>query len=310
MKNKLLALLATIGLVSSASAVEINENLSISGFIDGSYQKGDGGADDSLGIDEVEVDLSLNVGSVAGEIHIDQTGAEAVNIEQAFFTYSLENGVSVTLGSYGSALGLEGADPTSLYTFSRAYNDTYNFADVDSLGAVQGVTVAYAGGDYSIAASFESDGTFGNNSEDLDVEFAFSYTGLDNVVLGLGYFMDNSDNDAVTAGEQSRNVVAVNATYSMGTTLLGAEYIAADDDDPLGGESAFMLLLDHDFNDKLGAALRYSEYEQDSAAETQKFTIAPNYAITDSLGAIIEYSNEDDGANDTDTVAVELLYTF
>ena len=43
MKNKLLALLATIGLVSSASAVEINENLSISGFIDGSYQKGDGG---------------------------------------------------------------------------------------------------------------------------------------------------------------------------------------------------------------------------------------------------------------------------
>ncbi len=37
MKNKILALLATIGLASSASAVEINENLSINGFIDGSY---------------------------------------------------------------------------------------------------------------------------------------------------------------------------------------------------------------------------------------------------------------------------------
>ena len=37
MKNKLIALLASIGLVSSASAIEINENLSINGFIDGSY---------------------------------------------------------------------------------------------------------------------------------------------------------------------------------------------------------------------------------------------------------------------------------
>ena len=41
MKNKLLALLASIGLVSSASAIEINENLSINGFIDGSYFDGD-----------------------------------------------------------------------------------------------------------------------------------------------------------------------------------------------------------------------------------------------------------------------------
>ena len=41
MKNKILALLATIGLVSSASAIEINDNLSINGFIDGSYHSVD-----------------------------------------------------------------------------------------------------------------------------------------------------------------------------------------------------------------------------------------------------------------------------
>jgi hypothetical protein len=38
MKNKLLATIAAFGLVGSASAVEINDNLSINGFIDGSYQ--------------------------------------------------------------------------------------------------------------------------------------------------------------------------------------------------------------------------------------------------------------------------------
>ena len=37
MKNKLLAVLATFGTVASASAVKINNNLSINGFIDGSY---------------------------------------------------------------------------------------------------------------------------------------------------------------------------------------------------------------------------------------------------------------------------------
>ena len=43
MKNKILALLASVGLVASASAVEINDNLSINGFIDGSYSNLDNG---------------------------------------------------------------------------------------------------------------------------------------------------------------------------------------------------------------------------------------------------------------------------
>ena len=37
MKNKLIAVLATFGMVASASAVKVNNNLSINGFIDGSY---------------------------------------------------------------------------------------------------------------------------------------------------------------------------------------------------------------------------------------------------------------------------------
>ena len=37
MKNKILATLVAFGLVGSASAIEINENLSINGFIDTSW---------------------------------------------------------------------------------------------------------------------------------------------------------------------------------------------------------------------------------------------------------------------------------
>ena len=42
----------------------------------------------------------------------------------------------------------------------------------------------------------------------------------------------------------------------------------------------------------------------------EKFTIAPNYAITESLGAIIEYSDVDDAGTDSELYAVELTYTF
>ena len=62
MKNKILALLATIGLASSVTAVEINENISINGFIDGSWSStdttGNTRDDQDLGLDEVDVVLN------------------------------------------------------------------------------------------------------------------------------------------------------------------------------------------------------------------------------------------------------------
>ena len=68
MKNKIIATLVAFGLVGSASAIEINDNLSINGFIDGSVNKVDGqtaGTDSSnWGLDEIEVNFLLNVGSV------------------------------------------------------------------------------------------------------------------------------------------------------------------------------------------------------------------------------------------------------
>jgi hypothetical protein len=73
-----------------------------------------------------------------------------------------------------------------------------------------------------------------------------------------------------------------------------------------------LVLVDYDVSDKLGVAVRYSEWETSSTNEYSKITIAPNYALTDSLGAILEYSDTDSGtANvDSDQIALELTYTF
>jgi len=317
MKNKILAVMAIFGMVASASAVKINNNLSINGFIDGSYSLTDNSGstadEQSLGLDEVEINFNLNVGNVSGLVAADATGTDDLGIEQAHFTYNVTDAVSVTFGKYGSALGFEGEDPAGLYTYSRAYSDSngsFNLADVDS-AAVHGVTVAYSADTFSIAASFEEAANTDLETNDLNMELAVSYTGFAGVNIGGGYFFDNSD-------DNETDILNIHVSRQVGKLLLAAEYTETSSSYNDGTADldldGYLLLADYDVNDKLGVAVRLSNHEQangtSKSADYEKFTIAPNYAITESLGAIIEYSDIDDAGTDSELYAVELTYTF
>ena len=303
MKNKILALLATLGLVASASAVEINENLSINGFIDGSYADQDS-ATEQIGIDEVELNVIVNAGSVSGELHVDTEDADSdsgLSIEQVHFTYTMDNGLSVTFGRYGSALGLEREDPAGLYTFSRAYNDAFNFGNVDAFSR-EGVALGYSTGDLSLGLSIDQENDENLNNEDINFEISASYTGIENLSLNVGWRTESDD-----AGDA--DYTNINATYSVGKALLAAEWSNIDNEATGNDDDAYLILVDYDFTDVLGGAIRYSEYE-DGANEVEMFTIAPNYALTDSLGVILEYSDIENAGVDDDLLAVELTYTF
>ena len=335
MKNKILALLASVGLVASVQAVDINENLKIQGFLDFSYtntETDNGGTssdEQTLEMDEVEIDFLFNVGNVSGEVHIDNNdapdGDSGFDIEQAHFTYSLDNGVSFTFGNYGSSLGFEREDPAGLYTYSRAYGDlrgggarasTFNLGDVDN-NDVHGVTIAYSGDNFSIAASLENPAADADGSgiadrkeietNNADLEVAITYTGIDNVNIGIGYFFDNE-----TLNSVEEDVLNFHASTTFGKVFIAGEYTEVQTENVAFGDlDAYMLLLDYDFNDKLGAAFRISSNETNIDNEDyDKITIAPNYAITDSLGAIIEYSDIDQGTIDVNELAIELTYTF
>jgi len=321
MKTKLLALVATLGMVASASAVKINNNLSINGFIDGSYQMIDGSTaaadDQSLSVDEVELDFIVNVSNVSGELHLDAgpsfNDGDAIGVEQAHITYSLENGVSFTFGNYGSALGFEREDPAGLYTFSRAYGDftngnenQFNFGNVDENDR-EGLTVAYSAENFSVAASIESASSDSRLVEDndLNLELAFTYTGFNHVVLGGGFFFDNQRDSA-----DENDALNIHASRQFGKLLLAAEY--SEIQNTARDRDAYLILADYDFNDKVGVAVRFSNNEQSTVdqGDYEKFTIAPNYAITESLGAILEYSDVENNNNKTEEYAVELTYTF
>jgi len=313
MKNKLLATMAIFGMVASASAVKINNNLSINGFLDGSYVLTDTDAADSqtLGADEAELNFVLTNGAVSGLIAIDsqRPRSDELNIEQAHFTYDLGNGVSVTLGRYGSALGFEREDPAGLYTYSRAYKSA-NIGNIDNGSAVEGLTVAYAADSFSLAASFENSRGANLENDDLNLELSVSYTAIADTVIGGGYFFDNGDSSDATYVET--DILNVHASRSFGKLLLAAEYTEFS---PQGGSDrdAYLILADYDYNDKIGAAIRFSSEELASGEDYEKITIAPNYSITDNLGAIIEFSDIEDNSQqnpDSSLIAVELTYTF
>jgi len=318
MKKKIITMLVALCAVGYLSAIDVNDNLSISGFVDGSYESGDtktGGATDdtsSLDLDEVEIDFLFNAGGVSARVDVDQTGGEALNIEQASVSYGLEGGLTVTLGTFNSALGLEGEDPGGLYTFSRAYSAAYNLGDIDTNGAQEGIRADYAADAFSVSVSvYNGDGAAaiegaGALENDLDVELGLGFSVNDTLSLGGGYQSTNT-----TAGDT--DVVNVHATYTMGKLLLAGEWTSIDSG-AATDRDAYLLLADFAVSDKLGVAVRYSEEDTATAGnEADKLTIAPNYAITDSLGAILEYSTsntDDGGGSDADSIALELTFTF
>ena len=322
MKNKIIATLVALGLVGSASAIEINENLTINGFIDGSYKHvdnsslGGGGSttDQELGLDEIELNFLFNVGGASGAIHIDDhdnnpAGGYAadgdIDVEQAFIGYTMDNGVSFQLGKYGSNLGFEREDPTGLYTFSRAYSGGgFNLGDVDS-NVVEGLRIGYSSDVFGITASFQNDGDADGEEDELDLEISFSYTGIENLAIGGGYHFDNQANNALET-----DILNVHASTTMGKFMLGAEFIEMDSGNAGGDLDGWMVLADYDMSDKLGVAFRVSSNEIAGNTDYEKVTLAPNYALTDSLGVILEYSDVENAGTDGNELALEFLFTF
>ena len=74
-------------------------------------------------------------------MHVDNNANDngGLDIEQVHFTYSFGNGASLTVGQFGSALGLEREDPAGLYTYSRAYSGSdFDLGNIDGVGSQEG----------------------------------------------------------------------------------------------------------------------------------------------------------------------------
>jgi hypothetical protein len=353
--KKTIAITSALAAASSLATAEIkiNEFLSFAGFVDMSYSHTDidgAGSDNSFGLDQVEIDWLFSFDKVTARVDLDNAGNDDTNIEQAFVTYDLGNGRSVTAGRYESALGLEAKEPTGLYQYSTAYD--LGGADIDDggLGGVdilpqygQGVKLTQVSGDntYSLSIqdeSFENDGgrLGGDNQSDdggedssYSIEAAASLAVGDGMTLFLGGAYEDSDTD-------DNNTYVINAHLSGGSGALtwGAEVNYGDAEggfsNGLGRDGVdatdeqvtqALVMANYAYSDccSVTGRISYSDHEATDAggdidADFLKYTLAHNYAVTDNLAVITEVSLVDgelDGGDYEALVgAVEVLFTF
>ncbi|PDH30451.1 MAG: hypothetical protein CNE95_03020 [Puniceicoccaceae bacterium MED-G30] len=349
MKNKIVIASAFVAASSLATAeIIINDFLSFEGFVDMSYShtdndvSGSTDSDNSFGVDQVEINWLFNFDKVSGVIDFAYTGSDAsdtpvgsgdeTQLEQAYVTYSLEDGTAITAGRFESMLGFEAFEPTGLYQYSLAYD--FSFLP----GYSEGVKYTYESSDFFFGASLLSsyDNTVGrlggsnralsndpNDALDSDyaVELAASYL-LDNITFFLGgYYTDVNSNEADNDG----SITAMNAyvTYETGTWLFAGELNAGNNEQGATDTDLYsgLLMANYAYSEVASVTGRVS-YESSDADTLElsqtKLTLAHGYAFTDNLFLVTEVSVVD-GEIDTAGVetdseslagAVELIFAF
>jgi hypothetical protein len=318
--------LAVAGSVGSgtaaADAFQLSEKLSVTGFIDMSFvYVDDESASEStqdFGLDQFEIDFLYKFNdrfSAQVDLEYQDDGTLAANgidpegavtdIEQAFFTYVVNDSLSVKAGRFLSYSGWESEEPTGLFQYSGTGYGKYFYGAYQ-----QGVSGYFDGDGIDVALSVVND--LGNLKGD----------GTDNEKIGAELMLAVNPLDGVTAKafyltEGDVDLINVWASYAVDSWTLAAEYNTAEGSAGVDSEADGYLLMANYSTGNYGITLRYHEWEVENAAgvTTEKMsgiTISPSLAVNDNLLLVFEYRMDEDDLtdNDTDTVALEALVTF
>ena len=105
--NKLLSLTAAGALLSGSGLygqIEINDNLSVTGFLDMSlfHSDTDDGDSTSFDLDQMEIGFLYAFDEITAQVDLDYQRGDAneIDLEQAFLTYDLGEGTSITAGKF------------------------------------------------------------------------------------------------------------------------------------------------------------------------------------------------------------------
>ncbi|AOS45248.1 hypothetical protein Verru16b_02327 [Lacunisphaera limnophila] len=293
------ALLSLAG--TAAADIKLNENFSVSGYVSGTafYQDDDlaagGSADDSfMDVDAVKLSSIASFEKLTGTVSLHTFNTSDLVVLDAFATYSLDGGSSVTVGKFLSYLGYEAFDYPNMLQISYANNSGFS-----------GYIPAYHSG---VRYDFSGEGVSGGVAV------------LDSVNPGAGYWKGDGDLDNGAGFEAYLKFSKGDASlftaiaYDDGANLtnddlftfdvwaqtkvsgvtLAAEYCYSQLSAPAGDTDGYfwLLLAMGSLNDKWTLTGRLSGGEEEGAgdAEYVKATISPAVTITPNLGVLFEYS--------------------
>ncbi len=312
---------ALLALVVAASAdVKLHDNFSVGGYAVGSYQytKWDGApASDHFDTDAVKTLFTASFKPVTGVVSLFYPGTSGsdVTVLDAYATYDLGAGYSVTAGKFLSYLGYEAFDPVNMTQI------TYGAPTVGSMFSIpayhSGVRLDYSAGAnswglalldsvYSPTSVFKGDGELIHNG---GFEGYYKYS-ADGLVVWAGFAYDTK------GGFQPHSVLTLDlwAQYNVTKEIFIAGEVANTDGGvgkkgtswlaELGytpaGPVSWIVRISGDVPDDTVAASKYVQY-----------TVCPTYKLTDNLSVRAEYSYYDyDVGGSKNFVGVQALFKF
>ena len=288
----------------------------ISGFVDASYTYNNFDDSNTFGLDQVEIDLSRNLGDIGSlradlEWVSDGEGGFTLDAEQGYVTLDLGLGrgkgnyPTLTFGKFNAPIGFELLDAPDMYQYSHSLifsdglptNLTGAMLAMDLGGGIDVVVHLTNGWDQNVDANTNKmiGGRLGYSHEELG-GIGFSAMRGDHVEPFFG-----SDFELVS----NLTVYDIDLTLTPAPGLIiGGEYNNGKTEPKVSDSdinwNGYMVMAHYRLTDVMGLTGRYDYFTTYTNATLrtgrakvlsttrQALTIAPTFALTDGLGFLME----------------------
>jgi hypothetical protein len=129
-------------------------------------------------------------------------------------------------------------------------------------------------------------------------EYLVAYNGIENLTVKVIY-----------ADDPGYETVNVWAAYDYGDFTFAVETVDTEYEPGVGIDLDVQTALVYYAMGKAGITVRFADGEY-AGAGYEKFTISPSYSFSDNVFGLVEFSSEELDGVESDTAAVELIYSF
>jgi hypothetical protein len=304
-------------LISSANAIKINDNMSISGFLD--MSAGANLVDDDVsafaGYDQLEVDFKFEFDKLSAKADIEakpsSESGDAIKFESASISYALSDQLSITTGRFLSCIGFEAAEPTDMFQYSYSTGIPYP-------GYHNGVAISVSPSDMiGIYASVVS-GVWDSADTDLKspgFEAQLSLMPIEGLTAKVGFAGDmvpESIDEKTKKATDGYLKSEINAwvMYETGPIKVAGEVdVLSNWGAAEVGGLHFLGMANVGLNDEIAVTARFSGAKMEEEDMLTSVTVSPSYAINDNWGALLEVKQHLSEGGGTE-IAVESIMTF
>jgi hypothetical protein len=318
-KFSMAATLVGLGAVSSLAEIKVNDNLSLSGFLDMSTTYNTESEVGTMTFDQFEVDFMYKFDKLTGRADVNYAaadtslsgvgGANLVKLEQAFLSYAIGSGATnLTIGRFLSVSGFEAAEPTGLYQFS--VNKALRYG-----GYQTGLSLGYNGGMFGLYGAVVTN-PWGSNDPDVTLpgfEAQIALMPSSAITIKATAVVDIMEDPADPDETVNQQLYNAWAQFASGPVTAAAEFSYLIDYAEEKG-MGYMAMVNYKIGANYAVTLRHSGWMPDGGDLGSEVTLSPSVVLTPNWSALaevrVDFDKVADETETTTTLAAETIFTF